>query len=89
MARVTGIGGVFLRAKDPKSLRQWYADHLGIMLEDYGSAAMKWTDQVPAGSGMTTWALFGEKSDYFGSLSQQVMINYRVDDIDGVVRLGQ
>lgn len=85
MARVTGIGGVFLRAKDPKALRQWYADHLGIHLESYGAAKLKWTDEVPAGTGSTSWSTFPENTSYFGDHTQQVMINYRVDDIEGIL----
>src|ERR1700678_245599 len=86
MARVTGIGGVFLRARDPKSLSAWYAKHLGIQLSDYGGATFLWSDEVPATTGMTTWSLFPENTSNFGSGSekgpQQAMINYRVDNLD-------
>ena len=58
MARVTGIGGIFLKAKDPKALNAWYAEHLGIQLSKYGGATMMWTDEVPAGTGQTIWSLF-------------------------------
>jgi predicted enzyme related to lactoylglutathione lyase len=85
MARVTGIGGVFLKAKDPKALSAWYAEHLGIKLEDYGGAALAWTDEVPAGTGMTTWSLFPETSTHFGDPTQRAMVNYRVDDLDGIL----
>jgi predicted enzyme related to lactoylglutathione lyase len=85
MARVTGIGGIFLRARDPKSLSAWYAKHLGIQLADYGGATFLWSDEIPATTGMTTWSLFPENTAYFGSGNekgvQQAMINYRVDDI--------
>jgi predicted enzyme related to lactoylglutathione lyase len=82
MARVTGIGGVFLKARDPKALSAWYAEHLGIVLADYGGATMLWSDEVPAGTGMTTWSLFPESSTHFGPGPQTAMINYRVDDLD-------
>ncbi len=85
MARVTGIGGVFLRAKDPKSLAAWYAQHLGVQLSPWGGAQFEWKDEVPAGTGVTAWNTFAENTDYFGPGRQAVMINYRVDDIDGVV----
>ncbi len=55
MARVTGIGGVFLRAQDPKALAAWYAEHLGITLSEYSGATFAWTDETPAGTGMTIW----------------------------------
>jgi len=82
MARVTGIGGVFLRARDPKALSQWYADNLGVKLTDYGGVTFLWTDEVPATTGMTTWSLFPADTKYFGSPTQQAMVNYRVDDLD-------
>ncbi len=85
MARVTGIGGVFLKAKDPKALSAWYAEHLGIAMESYGGATFLWSDEVPAGTGMTTWALFPDSSTHFGPGSQTAMLNYRVDDLDALL----
>jgi predicted enzyme related to lactoylglutathione lyase len=85
MARVTGIGGIFLRARDPKALSQWYADNLGVQLSDYGGATFLWTDEIPATTGMTTWSLFPADTKYFGSPTQQAMVNYRVDDLDGLL----
>ena len=82
MARVTGIGGIFLRARDPKALSHWYANNLGVKLSDYGGATFLWTDEVPATTGMTTWSLFPSDTNYFGSPTQQAMVNYRVDDLD-------
>lgn len=89
MARVTGIGGVFLRARDPKALSAWYAQNLGIQLSDYGGASFLWTDEVPAATGMTTWSLFPSDTKYFGpgtpSCPQAAMVNYRVDDLDALL----
>lgn len=85
MARVTGIGGIFLKAKDPKALREWYATHLGIKLESYGAAAFQWADEVPKGTGQTTWMLFPATTDHFGSGPQTAMVNYRVDDLDALL----
>jgi predicted enzyme related to lactoylglutathione lyase len=89
MARVTGIGGIFLRARDPKSLNAWYTKHLGIQLSEYGGATFLWTDEVPATTGSTTWSLFPEDTKYFGPGDergpQQVMVNYRVDDLDALL----
>jgi predicted enzyme related to lactoylglutathione lyase len=86
MARVTGIGGIFLRARDPKTLSAWYAQHLGIQLTDYGGATLLWSDEVPPTTGMTTWSLFPENTKYFGPGTpagpQQAMVNYRVDNLD-------
>ena len=89
MARVTGIGGIFLRARDPKALSAWYAKHLGIQLSDYGGATFLWTDEVPLTTGSTTWSLFPEDTPYFGKGNekgpQQAMVNYRVDDLDALL----
>jgi predicted enzyme related to lactoylglutathione lyase len=84
MARVTGVGGVFLRSKDPKVLQAWYAEHLGIVVTDYG-VMFQWSDEVPAGTGMTIWSAFSQDTKYFGHGEQAVMINYRVDDLDGLL----
>jgi len=82
MARVTGVGGVFLRSRDPKALATWYEKHLKIKLEPHGSAVMRWTDEVPVGTGTTAWATFAEDTTYFGPGKQAFMLNYRVDDLD-------
>ncbi len=85
MARVTGIGGVFLKAKDPKALAAWHAKHLNLSLSDYGGINFLWSDEVPAGTGTTAWSLFPEDTKYFGPGSQTAMVNYRVDDLDGLL----
>jgi predicted enzyme related to lactoylglutathione lyase len=78
--RVTGIGGVFFRAKDPAALGRWYADNLGIALEDYGGASFRWQ-----GDGVTVWSPFPADTEYFGSRDQQGMVNYRVSDLDAML----
>ena len=86
MARVTGIGGVFLRARDPKALSAWYVEHLGFQPSAYG-IAFQWKDEDPAGTGLTTWSTFPHDTDYFGEGSTQaVMVNYRVDDLDALLQ---
>ncbi len=85
MARVTGIGGVFLRSKDPKALAKWYSENLGITLSDFNGTGFQWSDEVPAGTGMTAWSAFPQDTSYFGDGSQQSMINYRVDDLDALL----
>jgi predicted enzyme related to lactoylglutathione lyase len=84
MARVTGIGGVFLRSPDPKKLTAWYAEHLGIKVSAWG-VSFAWSDEVPAGTGKTAWSTFPETTKYLGEPTQQVMINYRVDDLDAML----
>jgi predicted enzyme related to lactoylglutathione lyase len=73
--KVTGIGGVFFRAKDPEALANWYDEHLGIN-------GMEWAQQ----SGQTVFAPFPADTDYFGSESQNFMLNFRVDDLDGMLK---
>ena len=85
MARVTGIGGVFLKAADPKALTAWYVQHLGIALTAYGGIEFRWTDEVPAGTGVTAWSTFPADTTYFGTGPQTAMVNYRVDDLDGLL----
>jgi predicted enzyme related to lactoylglutathione lyase len=77
--RVTGIGGVFFKAKDPEALGRWYAEHLGIALEDFGGATFRWQ-----GEGTTVWSPFPANTEYFGRGDQQGMVNYRVADLDAM-----
>ncbi len=78
--KVIGIGGVFFRAKDPKALSGWYEKQLGVfgMNDKYEP----WTQQT----GPTVFMPFAADTDYFGSRSQQFMINFRVDDLNGLVK---
>ena len=85
--RVTGIGGVFFKAKDPKTLGAWYAKHLEIDLEPTGPfATFRWREvDDPNKNGATVWSLFPQDSDYFGPENVSFMVNYRVDDLDAVM----
>ena len=83
MARVTGIGGVFFLAKsDHKELAAWYARHLGLSLEEWGGAILKWPDDKRDDGGLTVWHVAAKDSDWFSPSSSPFMINYRVDDLD-------
>jgi len=76
---VEGVGGVFFRAHDPVALRAWYAEHLGIEMEEYGTTfAAKEGDQ-------TVWAPFAANTEYFGAVEQQLMVNFRVRDLDAML----
>jgi predicted enzyme related to lactoylglutathione lyase len=88
MRRVTGIGGVFFKAKDPVALRAWYAKHLGVAVQDWGGAAFSWTDEAgkPAG-GTTVWNIAPVGSDYYDPSPAPFMINYRVDDLHALLAL--
>ena len=80
MAKVTGIGGVFIAAKDPAALRAWYKTHLGIDVQAWGGTAFRWADEsgTPTG-GTTAWSI-GTGSNF--APGKAFMINYRVDDLD-------
>ena len=83
MAKVTGIGGVFLKCNtDPKALAEWYAAHLGLVLESWGGAILRWPDDKADDRGLTVWALAENDSTWFAPSTSRVMINYRVDDLD-------
>jgi predicted enzyme related to lactoylglutathione lyase len=77
MERVLGIGGHFMRAADPAALSAWYRDCLGLDADENGL----WTQQA----GPTVFAAFESGSDYFGSPTQQTMLNFRVRDLDAML----
>lgn len=79
MERVTGIGGIFIRSAQPERLRAWYAEHLGLELEDFGGAVLRST-----GGETLTWAIFAGDTTYLGDPGQQSMVNYRVRDLDAM-----
>ena len=83
MTRVTGVGGVFLRARDPQALGAWYKRHLGVPYDD-GFAKLKWTEDSDPDA-QTIWAPFDLDTTYFGSHKQQFMLNFRVDDLDALL----
>lgn len=84
--RVTGIGGIFFKCKDPKKMAQWYKDNLGIESDAYGHT-FKWYEEKNSDKvGRTVWSPFPDTTDYFGDKNQQTMINYRVDNIDELVK---
>ena len=86
MAKVTGIGGVFFKSKsDPKQLAAWYAKHLGLALEPWGGAILKWPDDKGADGGATVWHVAEPKSEWFSPSEASFMINYRVDDLDALL----
>ncbi len=84
MAKVTGLGGVFFKAKDPKELGEWYQAHLGLEPEQ-GPVFFRWRERTTDAPGTTVWALFKKESDYFGSRDASFMLNYRVDNLDAIL----
>ena len=82
MKKVTGIGGIFFRSKDPEKTRAWYEKHLGIIMDDYGSS-FEWKTKGKH-PGYTAWSVFTEESDYFPQ-QQSFLVNYRVADLEGLL----
>ncbi len=82
MERVTGIGGVFFRARDPHALAAWYRDHLGVPVQAGQTFA-----GFPAGdsAAQTVWSVFPVDTEYFGPGHGELMINYRVRDLDALL----
>lgn len=85
MKRVTGIGGIFFKCKDPGKLREWYKTHLGLSTNPYGSV-FEWK-QAGEGNlkGFTQWSPFKETTKYFDPSTKDFMINYRVANLTALV----
>lgn len=88
LKRVTGIGGIFFKCKDPAKVRAWYKTHLGLLTNQYG-AVFEWRQGADTlKKGFTQWSPFAEKTSYFGPSTKDFMINYRVENLaDLVVQL--
>jgi predicted enzyme related to lactoylglutathione lyase len=82
MKRVTGIGGIFFKARDPKALQAWYERHLGIDVQGWGGAAFRWIDADgnPVG-GTTIWSIGPDEGDSFAPSQASFVVNYRVADV--------
>src|SRR5271170_7949993 len=85
MKKVTGIGGIFFKSKDPKAMNEWYKTHLGFDTTPYGTS-FEWRDiDDPAKKGITQWNLFKESTKYFEPSTKEFMINYRVENLEALV----
>jgi predicted enzyme related to lactoylglutathione lyase len=83
--RVTSIGGIFFKCKDPKKVREWYETHLGLNTNQYGSV-FEWRQATDSTKkGFTQWSPFKESTKYFEPSTKDFMINYRVADLEGLV----
>lgn len=86
MPYVTGIGGVFIKSKgDPKALTAWYQENLGIKINPWGSAVFRWSEDAAKERGATAWCVAGNDSAMFKSTQSSFIINYRVDDVEGLI----
>jgi predicted enzyme related to lactoylglutathione lyase len=86
MARVTGIGGVFFKStSDHGRLAAWYRDNLGLALEDWGGAILRWPEDQAEDRGVTVWHVAERESKWFSPSTSSFMINYRVDDLTALL----
>lgn len=81
MAKATGVGGIFLKARDPKGLQAWYHTYLGIPLTGDGYSSF----EGPEAQGTTVFSFLAEDTRYFGEGEQRAMVNFRVDSLDEVL----
>ena len=85
MKRVTGIGGIFFKCRDPKQIRDWYKTHLGFNTNEYG-AMFEWREDGDSSKkGNTQWSPFAENTKYFQPSTKDFMINYRVENLENLV----
>jgi catechol 2,3-dioxygenase-like lactoylglutathione lyase family enzyme len=83
--KVTGLGGIFFKCKDPKKMREWYQTHLGLNTNQYG-AVFEWRQgEDTTKKGFTQWSPFNEKTKYFEPSTKDFMINYRVENMEFLI----
>ncbi|PXV54678.1 hypothetical protein SAMN04487785_112105 [Dyella jiangningensis] len=82
MAKVIGLGGIFFKARDPGALAEWYAQHLGLQVEAWGGVRF---DDDPKHPAYTVWSPFAADTTYFAPSTQPFMVNFRVDDLQGLL----
>ena len=86
MAKITGVGGVFFKSKsDSAALAAWYRKHLGLALEDFGGAILRWPVDKAEDRVLTVWHVAEKDSEWFSPSRSSFMINYRVDDLAAMI----
>ena len=87
MKRVTGIGGIFFKCRDPKKMTEWYRQHLGLNTNPYG-ATFEWFEEAESSTkAQTQWSPFPESTDYFEPSARDFMMNYRVENLEALVEV--
>lgn len=86
MKRVTGIGGIFFKTKDPKSTKAWYAKHLGFNTDEWGASFISRKVEDPSKNAYLQWSPFQNDTDYFEPSQKEFMINYRVENLEKLVQ---
>ncbi len=83
--KVTGLGGIFFKCKDPKKIRAWYETNLGLNTNTYGAVFEFRQGADTSKKGFTQWSPFNEKTKYFEPSTKDFMINYRVENIENLI----
>jgi len=83
--RVTGVGGIFFKSKDPDKMKDWYNQNLGLVTNEYGSLFEFRKSDKPEEKAYLQWSAFSEKTKYFEPSQKEFMINYRVENIESLV----
>ena len=83
--RVTGIGGIFFKSEDPQKINEWYYEHLGLVPNEYGSLFEYREGSNPDQIAYAQWGPFKSDTEYFSPSKKEFMINYRVQNIEGLV----
>ena len=83
--KVTGIGGIFFKCKDPKKMKDWYREHLGLQTGPYGTVFVWYQGADSTKKGFTQWSPFKESTTYFQPSTKEFMINYRVENLEALV----
>jgi catechol 2,3-dioxygenase-like lactoylglutathione lyase family enzyme len=90
MAGITGIGGIFIKSRDPQALGNWYRDHLGLAYKQGEGAIFFWKDDPKGDEGMSVFNVFSQETKYFDPSGSSFMLNFRVDDLDAfLVKLAE
>lgn len=85
MKKVTGIGGIFFKCKDPEKMKDWYSKNLGLQTDEYGTSFEWCQADFPEKKGYTAWNTFPETTNYLEPSKKDFMINYRVENIEALV----
>ncbi len=84
--KVTGIGGIFFKTENPKEVKDWYAKNLGLKCDEYGSMFESRDSDEPDKKTYLQWSAFPKDTEYFKPSEKEFMINYRVEDIESLVK---
>ncbi len=84
--KVTGVGGIFFKCNDPDKVKQWYAKHLAFPVDQYGASFTFKKKEDPTKNGYLQWSPFKADTDYFNPSQKEFMVNYRVQNMDALVK---